>query len=457
MAKHGGQLMVSVAGIRGVVGDSLVPEVVLDYALAFASERAGQTVVLGGDTRLSRPWIQRLVEGALLSCGCKVVEIGVCPTPTVGFTVRRIRAAGGIAITASHNPAEWNALKFFSARGIFLNPRDFAKLRARLAARRFVRAGFEHTGTVVHDDTAIAHHLGAVYKVTDIAKIRRRKFKVVVDATNGTGAVIAPPLLRRLGCQVTWLHCDITKRFPREEAEPLPHNLIELGQVVRKRGADVGFAIDPDADRLAVVDESGVALGEDRTLTLAAEAWLRRGKTPVVVNNSTTRAVDDIAARFGCRVHRTKIGEAHVVDKMLAVRSQFGGEGGGGVIVPAVQPGRDAATAMALVLEALAGDTLRRPLSELNAQTPLYHIAKDRVALPRERVPAILARLQAIWPKPVTVDTLDGVKFIFEKSWAHVRASGTEPIVRIYCEAPTRREAEALRALAKRLLRQAAA
>ncbi len=449
------QLMVSVAGIRGVVGDTLTPELVTDYTLAFAAERAGGTVIVGGDTRLSRPWIQSAVEAALASAGCDVVDLGICPTPTVGFTVRRLGAVGGIAITASHNPAEWNALKFFSARGIFLTPSEFARLSRRLEARRFVRAPFDQTGTVVRDAKALDHHLRAVLRVTRISAIKKRRLRVVVDCTNGAGSVIARPLLERLGCRVTWLHAATDQVFPRPEAEPLPHNLRELGRTVRAKRADVGFAIDPDADRLAVVDERGRPLGEDRTLTLAAEAWLPRGKTPVVVNLSTSRAVDDIAGRFGLRVHRTKIGEAHVVKKMLAIGSEFGGEGGGGVIIPAVQPGRDAAVAMAMVLEAMARDRDRRPVSAINADTPRYHIAKQRVTLPRARIATILRRLEKLWPDPVRVDRTDGVKLCGERHWTHVRASATEPIVRIYCEAPTRRQAETLRAQAQRLLRRA--
>lgn len=454
MAK--GQLMVSVAGIRGVVSDTLTPEVIVDYVQAFASERAGETIVLGGDTRLSRPWIQRIVEGVLIDAGCHVVSIGICPTPTVGFTVRRLGAAGGIAITASHNPANWNALKFFSNRGIFLNPAEFAKLKKRLDARKFVHKPFDEIGCVEEDPKAIDHHLRAVIKALKIPTIKKRRFKVVVDCTNGAGSVIAKPLLEKLGCRVTWLYAETDKVFPRPEAEPLPHNLKELGRTVRKKKADVGFAIDPDADRLAVVDEKGRPLGEDRTLTIAAEAWLTRGKTPVVVNLSTTGAVDDIAKRFGCRVHRTKIGEAHVVKKMLACKSEFGGEGGGGVIVPAVQPGRDAAIAIGLTLEAMARDRKKRPISEINADTPLYHIAKEKVILPKERIPKILKRLEHLWPECDKVDRTDGVKFIGDRWWAHVRASGTEPIVRIYCEAPKRAQADSLCKMAKWLLKRAA-
>jgi phosphomannomutase len=448
--------MVSVAGIRGVVGDTLTPEVVVDYASAFAAERAGQTVVLGGDTRLSRPWIQRLVEGVLIDAGCRVVSLGICPTPTVGFTVRRLGAAGGIAITASHNPMEWNALLFFSDQGVFLNPTLFAKLKRRLDKRAFVHQPFDRIGRVDEDAKAVDHHLHAVIRATRPALIRARRFRVVVDCTNGAGSVIARPLLAKLGCRVTWLHAALDKPFPRPQAEPLPHNLRELGRTVRAKGADVGFAIDPDADRLAVVDERGRPLGEDRTLTLAAEAWLARHPSPVVVNLSTTSAVDDIAARFGCAVHRTKVGEAHVVKRMLAIGSLFGGEGGGGVIVPAVHPGRDAATAMALVLETMARDKDRRPLSAINSDTPLYHIAKDHVVLPMARVASILKRLEKLWPKPVRVNRLDGLKFLTGDGWAHVRASGTEPIVRIYCEARTKARAEELRELAKGLLKKAA-
>lgn len=446
--------MVSIAGIRAVVGDSLVLDEFLNYAQAFVSTLKPRRLVLGRDTRLSGPMLDHLVKAAAIAAGVDVLDLGVVPTPTVGLMVRELRAGGGIALTASHNPPEWNALKFFSRKGSFLTPKEFEALKKVFADRRFHRASVERLGSAQTVYDPIAVHLDRVLDALPVAAIRRRKFRVVLDACNGAGLSLAEELFRRLGVTVGAIHVDQTRKFERP-AEPLARNLGKLKKAVVKFKADVGFALDPDADRLAIVDENGKAIGEERTLVLAADFVLRDEPTPLVCNLSTTRAIDDVAARYGVKVHRTPIGEAHVVQKMLAVRSGIGGEGNGGVIYPRVHLGRDSATGMGLVLARLAvkDGGAYRTLSELNATIPDYVMIKDKIDLPtladaRRGLARIKQALKTVDHDPSQpapdIDVRDGLKISFSDHWLHVRPSGTEPIMRIFAEAPNRKAARAL-------------
>jgi phosphomannomutase len=430
--------MISVAGIRGIVGDSLVPEEFLRYALAYASTRKPGRIVVGSDTRLSRHMVKRLVFAALESVGIEVLDLGVCPTPTVGLMVGETGSVGGIAITASHNPAQWNALKFFSPAGEFLNGKEFAKVLGAYEKNDFRRASFENLGAVLTHPDPVGPHLGRIASVVNGGKIRLRKLTAVVDCCNGAGTAIVPRLMKELGVQTEFILTDTSAPFERG-AEPLPENLGTLCNAVRATGADVGFALDPDADRLALVDETGRPIGEERTLTLAANHWLGREKSSIVANLSTTRALDDVAAMHGVKLHRTKIGEAHVVDKMKRVRAGIGGEGNGGVILPAVHRGRDSATGIALICEALA--VTRSNLSALNAAIPDYFIVKSKVPIEGLSVAKVLARIEKALPKPKAKSTLDGTKLEFADGWVHVRPSGTEPIIRIFAEATSEEQA----------------
>jgi len=430
--------MISVAGIRGVVGDSLVPEEFLRYTLAYASTRKIGRIVVGTDTRPSRHMVKRLVFAALESAGMDVLDLGICPTPTVGLMVGETGSVGGIAITASHNPAQWNALKFFSPAGEFLNSQEFAKVLGAYEKSKFRRVICENLGTALTHPDPVGPHLERLGKAVNCGKIRRRKLTAVVDCCNGAGTAILPRLMKQLGVQTEFILTDTSAAFERG-AEPLPENLGTLCNAVRATGADVGFALDPDADRLALVDETGRAIGEERTLTLAANHWLRRKKSSIVANLSTTRALDDVAALHGVKLHRTKIGEAHVVDKMKRVRAGIGGEGNGGVILPDVHRGRDSATGIALICEALA--VSRTTLSELNASIPDYVIVKSKVPIEGLSVSRVLARIERALPQPKAKSDLDGTKLEFDEGWVHVRPSGTEPIIRIFAEAKSEERA----------------
>jgi phosphomannomutase len=433
--------MVSVAGIRGTLNGSLYPDEFFRYAQAFATLVDGGRVVVGSDARPSRQVLRRIVFGALTSAGCQVLDCGVVPTPTVGLLVNARRAAGGIAITASHNPLEWNALKFFNARGQFLTAAANKKLLRIYDRREFRRAPVELLGHVREEPRALDMHLDRILKHVDVRKIKARKLNVVVDLCNGAGAEIVPRLLERLGVEAQLLHAASAKAFQRG-AEPLPQHLGRLCRAVKRTGADAGLALDPDADRLALVDDAGRAIGEERTLTLIADHYLQRTKSPLVVNLSTTRAIDDVARAHGVRVHRTPVGEAHVVDKMIRVKSRLGGEGNGGVICSAIHLGRDAQTGIALLCHALA--ERKCTLSQLNASVPDYVMLKEKMPLKGHDVKALLARIAKHFQGHGRKNTRDGLRIDFADSWLHVRPSGTEPIIRAFVEAPQKEQASEL-------------
>lgn len=452
------QPMVSIAGIRGVVGESLRLDEYVNYAQAFMAGVEPRRLVVGGDTRLSGEMLRHLVFSAAIASGLEVHDLGVVPTPTVGLMVRKLKAGGGIALTASHNPAEWNALKFFSSSGTFLTPARFAELLESYKVQAFARAPVERLGRIERVLDPIGPHLEALLAALPVAAIRKRKFRVVLDACNGAGLAISQEFFKELGVEMGVIHFDQHRTFERK-AEPLPENLGKLKRAVLKFNADLGFALDPDADRLAIVDERGRAIGEERTVTLAIDYILRHSRRPVVVNLSTTRAVDDVAASHGVTVERTPIGEAHVVDRMKAVKAEIGGEGNGGVIFPRVHFGRDSATGMGLVLALLAEDSTRsrKPkLSEANAAIPDYVILKDKVNLPDRSMIArsveILEEASGLLQEKPGLDRRDGLKLIFADRWLHIRASGTEPIMRLFAEAPTKKAASELLEWATRVV-----
>jgi phosphomannomutase len=438
-------LMVSVSGIRGRVGEGLVPEVVATYAAGFgawaASRTPGRPVVVGRDSRVSGPLFHRIVLSALESVGCDVIDIGVVPTPTVQLAVEHHHAAGGLAITASHNPIEWNALKFIGPSGLFLDGEDAAAMRAFTDAG-FRRATWDRLGRTTQDDEAVARHLEQILALpyVDVAALRARRFRVALDCVRGAGAPIMLALLDRLGCEVTAIHTETDGRFPREP-EPVAENLGELGELVRRTGADIGLAVDPDVDRLALVDETGTPVGEDYTLAFAARLVLRHRPGVLVTNLSTSRVVEDAALDAGQRCVRAPVGEANVAHAMRAEAAVIGGEGNGGVILPELHVGRDAPAGAALVLQLLL-ETGRTP-AQLVAASPRYVIVKDKLPRPSAPLGDVYAALRSEFPD-ATPDTQDGLRLSWPDRWVHVRPSGTEPIVRVIAEAPTRAGADAL-------------
>lgn len=451
------RLMISVSGIRGRVGHGLTPEVVARYAAAFgawavARARAGggkAAVVLGRDSRVTGPLFHSVTRAALESVGADVIDIGLTTTPTLQLAVEHHHAAGGLGITASHNPIEWNALKFIGPDGLFLSAEQGREMRALVDAG-IPYATWDRLGVVHFDNDAIARHLDAVLAVPflDVAGIRARKFRVAYDACRGAGGAVIPRLLELLGCEVHAIELEADGRFPRPP-EPVPENLGALEALVRETGADIGFATDPDVDRLALVSDAGKAIGEDYTLALATRVVLRHRSGPVVTNLSTSRIVDDMAAERGAAVLRAPVGEVNVALAMRAAGAVIGGEGNGGVILPELHLGRDAPLGVALLLQLLREDG--EPLSAIVGRFPRYAILKDKLDRPNQPLDAVYAALRSAFPD-ATADTQDGLRLGWADRWVHIRPSGTEPIVRVIAEAPTAAGAEALVARGRALL-----
>ena len=440
-------LMVSVSGIRGRVGEALTPEVVATYAAAFgawaAAKGKSKAVVVGRDSRVSGPLFHRVALSALESVGCTVIDIGLTTTPSCQLAVEHHHAAGGLMLSASHNPIEWNALKFIGPSGLFLEAAEGAEMRA-LVEKGIPRATWDKLGHVEPDEGAIARHLDRVLSIpfVDVAGIRKRRFRIALDCVRGAGATIMIPLLERLGCEVKAINLVTDGHFPRPP-EPVAENLGELERLVLESGADVGFAVDPDVDRLALVSDKGKAIGEDYTLALASRLVLRHRKGAVVTNLSTSRVLEDVAAEAGTEVVRAPVGEVNVAVKMRETRAPIGGEGNGGVILTEVHLGRDAPIGAALVLQLLLEDG--KPLSEIVAGLPRYAIVKDKLDRPNASLETVYSALKtAFGGKDAQFDMQDGLRVSWADRWVHVRPSGTEPIVRVIAEAPSQREAEEL-------------
>jgi phosphomannomutase len=451
-------LMVSVSGVRGRVGEELTPEIVAAYAAGFgawtkSSPKAGSArsrIVVGRDSRVSGPMFHRAVLAALQSVGCDIIDLGLVPTPTIQLAVESLHAAGGLAITASHNPVEWNALKFIAPSGLFLSAEEGAAMRRELD-RGVARASWDSLGEVEHDPEAVARHIERILSLPyiDPAAVRRRRLHVALDCVRGAGGVIMPALLERLGCRVTAINLETDGRFPRPP-EPVAANLGALEGLVKASGADIGMAVDPDVDRLALVDETGRAIGEDYTLALATSLVLRAQRGPVVTNLSTSRLIDDVAVEAGVPVIRTAVGEVNVAVRMRAEHSPVGGEGNGGVIVAALHLGRDAPAGAALILQLMA-DTNGASLSSLVARWPRYSIIKEKTPVPAGGMEIAYRGLHHAFPD-AQVDTQDGLRLAWPDSWLHVRPSGTEPIARLIAEAPTEARARDLVSRARSLL-----
>jgi phosphomannomutase len=446
-------LRVSVSGVRGIVGDGLDAVVAARWASAFGMWLPDGPVVVGRDTRPSGPMIAHAVAAGLMSTGHPVWDIGVATTPTCEVAVAGSEAVGGVIVTASHNPQPWNALKFVQAEGLFLT-RDqnaaLGKLEQRLRMvgpeglqkDRPAHRRWDALGTWQPRQGADRQHLDSILQLPwlDRERIGRRSLHAVVDAVEGAGGRILPQLLSALGVRCTPLFCDLTGLFPHDP-EPTPANLTALCARVTEVGADLGLAVDPDGDRLALVDGAGRALSEELTLVLAVDFLLGHQKGPVVVNLSTTRLIDEVAGRHGAAVSRTPVGEANVVETMLVQQAVIGGEGNGGVIYPAVHAGRDALVGVAMILQAMAQRS--STLAELADELPPVAMVKEKAGaeeLPSgDDLAATLTRLG-----PGTLDNRDGLKWTGQHGWVHVRPSNTEPIVRIIAEAATASQAREL-------------
>ncbi|MCE2793931.1 MAG: phosphoglucosamine mutase [Planctomyces sp.] len=443
--------ILSISGLRGVIGDGLDPVYTSRFAAALGTMFCGGKVVLARDGRSTGPMLHHAVVSGLLATGCDVLDAGVCTTPTCGVLVQHHKAAGGLQITASHNPIEWNGLKPFAPDGSVFN-RDLGQQLLQILEQDSIAwRNWSGLGSVVTLQNPAQVHIDKVLSLVNAETIRRRRFKVVLDCNHGSGAVGGPQLLQALGCEVVVLGGTPDGRF-EHIPEPVEKNLGDLCQAVVKHSADAGFAQDPDADRLAIVDETGRYIGEELTLALAADFVLEKLKGPFVVNGSTSRVTADIAAKHGCQFHRSYVGEAHVCAKMRSVQAVLGGEGNGGVIEPRIGYVRDSLVSMAYVLAGLAAG--KRRLSQWADSLPFYTIVKDRIECPASKTEVACAALRNAFPDAEAREG-DGLRLDWNDRWVQVRASNTEPIIRIIAEAPETAAAVSLIDRAMQVVRKA--
>ena len=442
--------ILSISGLRGIVGDGLDPEYVTRFAASLGTMLNGGSVVLSRDGRSTGEMLRHAVLAGLLGTGCKVFDLGVASTPTCGVMVTALGAAGGLQLTASHNPIEWNGLKPFSSQGSVLDKALGEHLLSVLNGSPTYRP-WSGLGSVEIVADPNSEHQRRVFQLVDVAAIKAKRFKVVLDCNHGSGSVLGPKLLRDLGCEVIVMGGVADGQF-EHPAEPLKENLTSLMAAVTTHGADVGFAQDPDADRLAIVDNTGRYIGEELTLALCADHVLSRRKGPVVVNGSTSRVTADLAAKHGCEFHRSHVGEANVVSKMREVHATLGGEGNGGVIEPQVGYVRDSFVSMAYVLDGLVAR--KTSLDTWVDTLPKYTIIKDKLHCPRERVDRACAALRSAYSSATATEG-DGLRLDWPDRWVQVRASNTEPIIRVIAEAPDDALAKSLCAEAVGLAKRA--
>lgn len=452
-------LIKSISGIRGTIGgragEGLTPIDIVKFTAAFGliliRSTGNKKIVVGRDARLSGEMVNNLVIGTLQSIGADVVDLGLSTTPTVEIAVPLEEAAGGIILTASHNPAQWNALKLLNDKGEFISDGEGKEVLALGESLDFDFAGVERLGVVTEDNSYLQKHIDAVLALeyVDVEAVRKANFKVAVDAVNSTGGIFIPALLEAMGVQTVYkIHCEPNGQFPHNP-EPLKEHLTDLSAAVLENGADLGIAVDPDVDRLVFMMENGELFGEEYTLVAVADYLLQRQKGNTVSNLSSTRALRDITIKHGGEYFAAAVGEVNVVTKMKEVNAVIGGEGNGGVIYPASHYGRDALVGIAIFLTHLA--KIGKKVSAYRAELPQYYMSKNKIELTAGLdIDGLLAKMQAKYAHE-NHSTIDGLKIDFENEWVHLRKSNTEPIIRIYSEGPT---LEAAEAIAQKIMRE---
>ncbi len=435
--------IVSISGIRGILGESLTPENIVKYITAFAKHEKSKRVVLGRDGRLNGEVIEKIVESVLLLNGCEVVNIGVAPTPTITLAVEALKAGGGISITASHNPQEWNGMKFINSKGIFLNADENKAFLSLVNNNKSATVSWDKIKPLEYYPGFYGYHIERVLNIKslNLKKIKQKRFKVVVDCVNSSGSIIIPMLLEKLGCEIIKVDCEGTGVFTRKP-EPIPENLKSTCAAVKKHKADIGIVVDPDADRLVIITEKGEPFGEENTITTALKHVLKKipkSQRIAAVNLSTSRSVDDVVKSLGGKLYKSAVGEINVIGKMKKSHSVIGGEGSGGVILPEVHFGRDSLVGIAIILSEIA--EFGGKVSDYKKHLPEYHIRKSKISLTNVKPDSILKYLSkkySAYPQ----NKEDGLRIDFETSWANFRKSNTEPIIRIITEAKTPKESE---------------
>ena len=431
-------LKIGISGVRGVVGETFTPELAVALAQAFGTYQDSGRILVCRDTRSSGPMVHAAVLSGLLAAGCEVIDLDVCPTPSLQLAVPWLKAEGGISITAGHNPEPWNALKFVRADGLYLNAMQADELLDIYHQGEFAKATWERIHSRAEHADAVSHHLEILSRAFDVESIRARRLRVAVDCCNSSCSLLSPRWLNALGCEVLAVNDDPASPFPHAP-EPGPQTMAQLRAVVMAGRAAVGFAHDADGERLGIVTETGEMLSEEATLAIAAEIQLRQEVGAVVTNISTSRGVERIAARHGAHVLRTPVGQAFISEAMIEAGAVIGGEGSGGVIIPRVQWTHDSAAAVGLILEHMA--QTNDPVSELAARLPRFQMLKHNLSVEPDRIHSLLQRMRdGLEREKLDYDETDGLKVSWPDGWAHVRVSNTESMIRIIAEAedPTR-------------------
>ncbi|WP_234570883.1 phosphoglucosamine mutase [Rhodohalobacter sp. 614A] len=446
-------LMISVSGIRGIFGSHLTPENLVTFTAAYGTWLEGGTVVVGRDSRVTGQICEDIVCATLQSTGCDVVKVGIVPTPTVAMGVLKHKAAGGIILTASHNPAQWNALKLLNNKSEFLDADQGREVLDLAEKGTFTYQKYDKIGTISEDHEAVDYHIQKILELPyiDADLIRKKSFKVAVDAVNGGASLALPEMLEAIGCDVHKLYCEPNGIFPHNP-EPLPENLGDICDYVKQNDCDLGIVTDPDGDRLALVDENGNFFGEEYTQVAAFDFMLSKNKGDTATNLSSSRAADDITKKYDQTCHRSAVGEINVVKVMQAEGAVISGEGNGGVINPDLHPGRDSLVGATMILQLLAEREISA--SEYRSELPDYEMSKQKIELNSLGVNAdeLLDKVADIYQNE-KINRTDGVKIDFDEGWVHFRKSNTEPIVRVYSEAKTKAEAEKLAASVLSIIR----
>jgi phosphomannomutase len=437
--------IISISGIRGIFGESLTPENIVKYTTSFAKYTGRKRIVIGRDGRLNGNIIEKIVESTLLFNGCEVINIGAAPTPTIALAVEKLKAQGGISITASHNPQQWNGMKFINSKGIFLDADENKSFLSFDDDKNNNYAGVDEVKQVEYYPEFYKYHIKRALHIKSISlkKIRKRKFKVVVDCVNSSGSVIIPELLKQLGCKVIKIDCDGSGIFTRAP-EPVPENIKKTCKAVAKHKANLGIVVDPDSDRLVIITEKGEPFGEENTITAVVKHVLsneKKAKRVAVVNLSTSRSVDDVVSSLGGILYKAPVGEINVIKKMIETNAIVGGEGSGGVILPEVHYGRDSLVGIAILLSEFA--QFKGKVSDYKKSLPEYHIRKTKIELDNINPDLIFGYLKTRY-KDNALNEEDGLRVDFTDSWANFRKSNTEPIIRIITEARSAGEAEEL-------------
>jgi phosphomannomutase len=435
-------LKIGITGVRGIVGETFTPEVAVGFSQAFATYLDGGRILVCRDTRPSGPMVRAAVIAGLLAAGCEVIDLGVSPTPSLQLAVTWLKADGGIAITAGHNPSQWNALKFVRSDGLYLNPTQAEELLDIFHQGEFAKAKWDEIEPAIRCQDPIEHHIELLKSVIDVEAIKNRRLKVAVDCCNGACSRLVPLWLKEIGCEVLAINDDPGATFPHAP-EPKPETMAQLSAVVKAGRADIGFAHDADGERLGIVTELGQPLSEELTFALATRIRLEQKTGTVVTNVSTTSAIEQIAAAYGATVVRTQVGQTYISESIVELNGVLGGEGSGGVSVPELHSTHDSAAAVGLILEGLARSG--KPVSNFVQDLPRLTMLKHNLPVEPNRLYSVLQNFRgAIESEHLAYDLTDGIKLVLPEGWIHVRASNTESMIRVIVEAPETRSAQNL-------------